>query len=49
MSAVIRPKLGAAQWLRANLFSTPGNTVLTLLVVAALAWLLLAPELVASG
>ncbi len=40
MSAVIRPKLGAAQWLRANLFSTPGNTVLTLLVVAALAWLL---------
>ena len=32
-------RLGAAGWLRANLFSTPGNTVLTVLMLALLAWL----------
>ena len=30
---------GAARWLRENLFSTPGNTVMTLVAVYALVWL----------
>ncbi len=46
MSAAVAPPVIAgsgvqrvARWLRANLFSSPGNTVTTMLVVALLAWL----------
>ena len=39
MSGAPRNRLGAAGWLRANLFSTPGNTVLTVLMLALLGWL----------
>jgi general L-amino acid transport system permease protein len=39
MSGAPTHRLGAAGWLRANLFSTPGNSVLTVLMLALLAWL----------
>ena len=34
MSGAPTHRLGAAGWLRANLFSTPGNSVLTVLMLA---------------
>lgn len=38
-------RLGAAAWLRANLFSSPGNAALTVVTLAAIAWFL--PPLIA--
>ena len=40
MSTAFKPRIGPAHWLRVNLFSSLGNTLLTVLVVALLAWLL---------
>ena len=35
-----RPRIAPLRWLRENLFSSVGNGLLTVLVVALLAWLL---------